>query len=132
MGIFHAGQRTANLDEISSTMWHPFEGIKTLIRRAKAAMIYSITTGHQIPDAIVVDKVLGKIVKSQAFITAYETFKQLLQQDFSALQVHFKQAERDNHKCRHVADQHGYGMGVDENAEDEMIKNLTNLAQALR
>ena len=41
-------QRTANLDGITSTTWHPSEGIKTLIRRAKAAIVYSITTGHPI------------------------------------------------------------------------------------
>ena len=69
-----------------------------------------------------VDKVLGQIVKSRAFTTAYEAFKQLPLQDFAALQVHFKQAERDNRKCRNSADQHGYGMGADEHAANEMTK----------
>ena len=125
-------QRTANLDGITSTTWHPSEGIKTLIRRAKTAIVYSITTGHRIPDQIVVDKVLGQIVKSRAFITAYEAFKQLPTQDFASLQVHFKKAERDNRECRDSAEQHGYGMGADETAANEMTKNLTDLAQALR
>ena len=94
--------------------------------------MYSITTGHRIPDQIVVDKVLGQIVKSQAFITAYEAFKQLPLQDFAALQVHFKQAERNNREYRDSADQHGYGMGADEHAANKMTENLTNLAQALQ
>ena len=79
-----------------------------------------------------VDKVLGQIVKSRAFITAYEAFKQLPLQDFAVLQVHFKKAERDNREWRDSGDQHGYGMGADENAANEMTKNLTELAQALR
>ena len=125
-------QRTVNLDGITYTTWHPSEGIKILIQRAKAAIVYSITTGHQVPDQIVVDKVLGQIVKSRAFITAYEAFKQLPLQDFAVLQVHFKQAERNNRECRDSADQHGYGMGTDEHAANEMTKNLTDLAEALR
>ena len=112
MGIPTPEQRTANLDGITSTTWHPSEGIKTLIRRAKAAIVYSITTGHQIPDQIVVDKVLCQIVKSRAFITAYEAFKQLPLQDFVVLQVHFKKAERDNRECCDSVDQHGYGMAA--------------------
>ena len=63
-GYFTPEQRTANLDGITSTTWHPSEGTKILIQRAKAAIVYSITTGHQLPDQIVVDKVLGQIVKS--------------------------------------------------------------------
>ena len=78
------------------------------------------------------DKVLSQIVKSRAFITAYEALKQLPLQDFAALQVHFKQAERKNRECRDSADQYGYGMGADKNAANEMTNHLTKLAQALR
>ena len=79
-----------------------------------------------------VDKVLGQIVKSRAFITTYEAFKQLPLQDFAVLQVHFKQAKRDNREYCDSADQHGYGNGAEEHAANEMTKNLTDLAQALR
>ena len=83
-------QCNANLDGISSTMWHPTKGIKTLIQKAKAAIVYSITTGQHIPDEITVDKVLKEIVQSRTFITTYEAFKQIPLQDFTALQVHIK------------------------------------------
>ena len=53
-------QCNANLDGTSSMTWHPTEGFKTLIHRTKAAIVYSITIGQQIPDEIIVDKVLKK------------------------------------------------------------------------
>ena len=56
-------ERYANLEAISAT-WHPLEGVKGLIRRAREVITYSISTGHCIPDNIIVDKVLLVIVKS--------------------------------------------------------------------
>ena len=35
-------------------------------------------------------------------------------------------------ECCNAAEQHGYGMGADELAVNEMIKDLTELANALR
>ena len=124
--------RDTDLEGISSTIRHPTEGIKTPIQRANAAIIYSITTGQKIPGEIILDKVFKNIIQSRAFTTAYERFKELNVQNFNVFRKHFKQTERNNRECRNSVEQHGCGMGADELATNEMTKNLTDLANALR
>ena len=62
----------------------------------------------------------------------YECFKELPNQDVDVFQKYFKQAKQDNRKYHNLAEQHGYGMGADNMATNEMTKNLTDLANALQ
>ena len=123
-------QRDANLASISAE-WHENDGMKLLFRRVKAAITYSVTCGHRIPDNMIVDKVLIVICRTQAYKQQYLAFKQLEVQNYAALMKHFKQAERDRIECEDAAAQHGYGMNAEENGDDAMSKHLENLANAI-
>ena len=105
--------------------------MKLLFRRVKAAITYSVTCGHRIPDNMIVDKVLIVICRTQAYKQHYLAFKQLPLQNYTTLMAYFKQAERDRIECEDTAAQHGYGMNAEENGDDEMAKHLNNLANAI-
>lgn len=122
-------QRDANLASINAE-WHENDGMKLLFRRVKAAITFSVTCGHRIPDNMIVDKVLIVICRTQAYKQQYLAFKQLPVQDYTNLMRHFKQAERDRLECEDAAAQHGYGMNAEEE-ENDMAKHLNDLAQAI-
>ena len=122
--------RDANLEVINAA-WHPLEGVKPWVRRAREAIAYSITTGHCIPDNIIVHKVLLFIVKSQAYKQEYLEFKALAVQDFAAVQTHFKQAEHMRKEYQDTAEDHGFGMSAEDATQDGMTKNMLKLANAM-
>ena len=87
-----------------------------LFWQARDAIIYLITTGHCIPDNIIVDNVILVIVNSQTYKQAYAELKAFQVQDFAAVQTHFKQAEFIQKECQDTAVDHGFGILAEEAA----------------
>ena len=75
-----------------------------------------VTTGHCIPDNIIVDKVILVIVNSQTYKQAYTELKAFQVHDFATVQMHFRQPEFIRKQCQDTAVDHGFGILAEEAA----------------
>ena len=91
-----------------------------LWRQIKTAVSYAVYERQPIPPEQIVDAALICINRVQAYKQDYLAWNQLPVQNYAALKVHFKQAERDRQEVEDEASAHGYGMSATDAADRDM------------